>query len=58
LEGKARMYLGEEIYTLGVQEGIEVVPGRSHRIEHAGGEELVFLLISAPRVASDDIWPT
>jgi len=50
------MQVGGDVCTLGVQEGVEVAIGEPHRIEHAGGDALIFLLVSVPRIHPEDVW--
>lgn len=56
LEGRALMSIDDTDYPLESEAGIDVLPGKLHRIANRGSETLKFLLVSVPRVQPDDIF--
>jgi mannose-6-phosphate isomerase-like protein (cupin superfamily) len=57
LGGQALVRLDDAEVHLAEQEGVEVELGVAHQIVNAGDAPLTFLLVSAPPVAPDDIYP-
>ena len=48
LSGEAAMEIEEETYRLAPGEGINVPPGKTHRLFNDGTEDLRFLVVSTP----------
>ena len=55
LSGQATLELGEETFVLNPLEGLEVAPQIVHQLQNDGFEDLVFLVISAPRSHGDRV---
>lgn len=53
LSGRALMELPGGTVTLSAGEGCAVAPGTPHRLANAGGEDLRFLVVSAPHSHGD-----
>ena len=55
LQGVATIQLREETYRVPQGEAVHVPPNTPHRLENAGEEDLVFLVISQPHSHTDKI---
>jgi mannose-6-phosphate isomerase-like protein (cupin superfamily) len=55
LEGQARMIFENETVPLQKGEGIEIPPLTKHRFENASDQDVIFLVISAPKSQDDRI---
>lgn len=55
LQGTATLEVGDETATLNAREGIEIPPAIPHRLRNESHEDLVFLVISAPKSHGDRV---
>ncbi len=55
LSGKATFEIGKEVFILGEQEGIEILPKIPHKISNLSDNELHFLVVSQPKSHGDRI---
>ena len=55
LQGIATIQLGEETYRVPEGGAIHIPPNTPHRLENAGEEDLVFLVISQPHSHTDKV---
>jgi mannose-6-phosphate isomerase-like protein (cupin superfamily) len=55
LEGQARMAFEDEVIPLQKGDGIEIPPLTRHRLENASDQDVIFLVISAPKSQGDRI---
>ena len=53
LKGEATMVLGAQTIRLLAAEGIEIPPGAAHQFRNDSTEEVVFLVVSAPKSHGD-----
>ncbi len=53
LAGVATLALDEVAVTVRAGQGVHVEPGRAHRFENRGEEDVLFLVISAPPTVGD-----
>lgn len=53
LSGRATLEFDGTSVTFGPGEGVHVPPGAAHRFANASGEDVVFLVVSAPSTAGD-----
>lgn len=55
LEGQARMVFENEVILLQKGEGIEIAPLTKHRFENPSDQDVIFLVISAPKSQGDRV---
>ncbi len=55
LAGTGTMRIGEETIILSSGEGLEIPPGTAHQFRNDSGEDVSFLVISAPKSHGDRI---
>ena len=55
LAGTGTMRVGEETFILRPGEGLEIPPGTAHQFRNDSGEDVSFLVISAPKSHGDRI---
>ncbi|MER3483839.1 MAG: cupin domain-containing protein [Meiothermus sp.] len=55
LSGRARLELGEEVFSLGAGDGLEVPPGTPHRIRNDANADLEFVVVSQPHSHGDRV---
>lgn len=55
LEGSATLEVEDRSFTLHEHEGIEIAPMTPHRLHNASSNDLIFLVISAPKSHGDRV---